>query len=91
MGISPTTFYKMTPAELILAVRGFNNAEWKKWRHTRLVAYTTYSVAPRKKGKFPRSITHWLPLPIDKENQQLTPVDKMAAVFKALEEKQKMN
>jgi hypothetical protein len=88
MGLTPFDFYRMTPAEFYLAVRGFNEAEWKKWRHTRLIGYTTYSTAPRKKGKLPQSITRWLPLPNDKNAASLTPVDKMAAVFNAIKEKQ---
>ena len=89
MGIAPVDFYKMTPAEFYLAVKGHNQKEWKKWRHTRLIAYTTYSMAPRKKNKFPLAMTRWLPLPIDKQQLKFTPADKMRAVFKALEEKQK--
>lgn len=89
MGLTPSQFYTMTPAEFFLTLRGFNDKAWKVWRHTRLIAYTTYATTPRKKGKFPVSMLRWLPLPIDKKNQDLTPVDKMNAVFAFLAEKAK--
>lgn len=77
----------MSPAEFFLALRGFNTAEWKKWRHTRTVGYTVYASRPRKKNRSILSIYRWLPLPIDKTVQQETGQDKMRAVFNVLKKR----
>ncbi len=77
----------MTPAEFFLAIRGFNDAIWKRWEHTRVIAYTTYATAPRKKNKRVPGMKSWMPLPQDKKVSSLTEVSKMDAAFNLLREK----
>jgi len=74
----------MTPAEFALMIRGYNNLNWKKWSQTRLIAYTTFAMTPRKKGKSIPSIFRWMPLPTDKQNNVNIEQSKMKAVFEAL-------
>ena len=57
----------MTPAEFFLAFRGFQKSEWKKWEHTRTIAYTVYASAPKKKNRRTPTMYQWMPLPIDSE------------------------
>lgn len=63
MGLTPREYYGMSRAEFILAFRGYKRKHYKDWEQTRMIAYTTYAVAP-KKGKN-KPITKWLPLPSD--------------------------
>lgn len=86
IGIPATDFFRMTPASTVMAIRAYNDAEWMKWQHTRIIAYTTYACKPRKKRSRILSMFRWFPLPNDKKVQTLTDEDKMKLVWtKALE------
>lgn len=87
MGLTPTEFYTMTPCEFFLAVRGHNSKEWKKWGHTRTIAYTTYAMAPRKRNQRAQSMFRWMPLPTDNILNKVESQDKMKEIYKKLQEK----
>ena len=81
----------MTPAEFFLAMRGHNEAIWKQWQHTRVMAYTTFAVAPRKGRRRVPSMRRWMPLPSDKRVQNMTSNETMDAVFKKLRQQGKLS
>ena len=64
IGISPKDFNRMTYAEMILAIRGYEKRQEREWERARLIAYQVYSGIP-KKGQN-KSIQAYLPLPSDK-------------------------
>ena len=64
IGISPKDFNRMTYAEMILAIRGYEKRQEREWERTRIVAYQVYAGTP-KKGQN-KSIQAYLPLPSDK-------------------------
>lgn len=65
MGLTPKEYYSMSRAQYILAFRGYVRKHYKDWERTRLVAYTSYAVAPKKGNN--KKITDWLPLPSDED------------------------
>jgi len=56
--------------------------EWRKWEHTRVIAYTMASTVPSKK-RLPK-MTKWMPLPTDRETEMGE--DKVKDLFKKLKE-----
>lgn len=70
MGLTPHEYYCMTRAEFFCATNGYQNKEWKKWEHTRVMAYTTANTVMSKK-KLPK-MTKWMPLPNDAEMNKLS-------------------
>ena len=87
IGLDPEVFYKMSPAEFFLTLRGWQKKGWKEWEHTRLIAYTTFAMAPRKKRTRTPKMFSWLPLPTD---QKKAPDEKhMANVMKLFREQRK--
>jgi hypothetical protein len=64
MGLMPQDFYSLTWVEYHLKSKGFTNARYKQWEHTRLIAYTIASANRDPKKSFP-SIEQFMPLPTD--------------------------
>ena len=84
MGLTPHEYYCMTRAEFFCKAQGYQNKQWRKWEHTRTMAYTTASTVPSKK-RMPK-ITNWMPLPTDDLSNKLSN-DRIKGMFDKLKER----
>jgi len=75
----PKEFYAMTWKEFILLTRGWQRGTWKKWEHTRLIAYVQATTNNKSKRKLPK-MEKWFPLPTDKEGNEFE-AEKYKVIF----------
>lgn len=63
MGLSPHSYFCMSPLEFSYAAKGYVNKQWKQWEHTRFLGYQTAASVKRKTALPP--MERWLKLPTD--------------------------
>jgi len=84
----------MSYAEVILAIRGYENKQSRDWEKTRLVAYYTYCGIPKKETN--KSIFQFMPLPSDMKNRPKQDAESMRLqreffIKKELKRKENLN
>ena len=77
-------FYKVTPAELYLKMKGFDAKKWEQWEQSRFVAYNVYLSIPKSKGQRTKNIYDFFPLPSDKMNVILRDQNEMQATWEKI-------
>jgi hypothetical protein len=89
VGVLPTDFYRMTFAETILMLQGYNIKQSRDWEKFRLVSYQVYLSYPKREAN--KSITNYLSLVSDKLNKKSYSVDMLKARRQAFLDKDKLS